>query len=365
MPNLRRHFYTLLTVLRQQLSELITFNHHTRPWHMPIMAAISVSFPIFLAAYLGQLPYGLTASLGAMVFLNLPYQGSFLFRMMQILACSFGFVACFSLGVMTHLLPILTLPFIGFVSFWVALFTRYYRLSPPAGVFMIMSASIGLFIPIESMQIPFYVGLIALGCLFSGMIACLYTLITMYQKHDFIAVKPFYYHDDMLVDSTVVALTMVLATATALALDMPRPYWVTASCFVIITGMTFRSMWTKQIQRIIGTAFGMITAWCLLSLNLNPWGIAIAIMLLVATIETLIVRNYALAIIFVTPMTLLIAESGQHANGEHLPIILARFWDTLVGCTIGVIGGLVMHNHRIRPKLHQLDCHLRNKFHIH
>ncbi len=47
---------------------------------------------------------------GAMVFLNLPYQGSFLFRMMQLLACSFGFVVCFSLGFIAQVVPVMTLP---------------------------------------------------------------------------------------------------------------------------------------------------------------------------------------------------------------------------------------------------------------
>ena len=67
-------------------------------WHMLVMAGIAASLPIFLAASIGRWQDGLIASLGAMVFLNLPYQGSFLFRMVQLLACSFGFVACFSLG---------------------------------------------------------------------------------------------------------------------------------------------------------------------------------------------------------------------------------------------------------------------------
>ena len=79
-------------------------------WHMPVMAGIAASLPIFLAASIGRWQDGLIASLGAMVFLNLPYQGSFLFRMVQLLACSFGFVACFALGFIAQVAPVMTLP---------------------------------------------------------------------------------------------------------------------------------------------------------------------------------------------------------------------------------------------------------------
>lgn len=359
---------TITSLLKRQINDLIRFNYqHSRAWHMPVMAAIATSFPIFLGAYFDQLSSGLVASLGAMVFLNLPYQGTFFFRMTQVLACSFGFVACYAVGLITHLEPRLTLPLLFFVTFWVALFGRYFRLTPPAGTFILMAAAIALFMPIAPLQIPFYIGLIGLGCLFSGVIACIYTLSLFAGGKQNTHSEPFAYRDDMMVDSALVATTVTASLAVALLLDMSRPYWVTVSCFTIITGMTVLSIWTKQLQRVIGTFFGMAVAWGLLLFDLNPWQVAIAMLLLVVIIETLVVRNYALAIAFVTPLTILMAEySSQvvHTANAETSVIIARFWDTLLGCVIGLLGGMIIHSRRLRPSLHRFDQRLARIFRI-
>ncbi len=363
MPH-HRPKHPIMPRIDQQLSQLIQFNRPARAWHMPVMAGIAASLPIFLAASIGRWQDGLIASLGAMVFLNLPYQGSFLFRMVQLLACSFGFVACFSLGFIAQVVPVMTLPLLGFIGFWVAVFGRYFRLAPPAGVFMIISAALGMFLPSQVHQMPYFIGVLSLGCLLSGMIACVYTLVLMYQQRDHSSAPSFGYADDMIVNSSIVAVAIVLSVAIALMLDLPRPYWAAASCFVIITGISFQSIWIKQLQRLIGTALGMLVAWWILSLNLSAWGVALAVMALVMIIETLVVRNYALAIVFVTPMTLLIAENGQIIETDHMQIILARFWDTLIGCLVGLVGGFVIHSPRLRPKLSAIDHSIRRRLHI-
>lgn len=344
-----------IELIKGEVKHLVTFNYHPRPWHMPLVAGMAISFPVFIGAYFGQLAIGLLASLGSMVFLNLPYEGSLFYRLSQVLACSFGFVACFAVGLITHVVPILTLPLVFFVAFWVALFSRYYQLSPPAGVFIIMATAIALFMPTPLAQVPYYVGLIGLGCLFSGIVASTYSLVLLANSPS--SEPPIFgYKQDMLVDSLLIALISTLSLAVALWLGMPRPYWVLVGCYVVIVGMSFRSMWMRQVQRIVGTGLGMLVAWLLVLLNPNAWEVAIAILMLSFLIETLVVRNYAVGAIFITPMTILIAEyaNPNMANASmavHEAMILSRFLDTVLGCIIGVIGGWVMHSKVFRPKL--------------
>ena len=229
---------------------------------------------------------------------------------------------------------------------------------------MIISAALGIFLPAQVHQMPYLIGVLSLGCFVSGMIACVYTLVLMYQQRDHSSAPSFGYADDMIVNSSIVALAIVLSVAIALMLGLPRPYWATASCFVIINGISFQSIWIKQLQRLIGTALGMLVAWWVLSLDLSAWGVALAVMALVMIIETLVVRNYALAIVFVTSMTLLIAENGQILETDHMQIILARFWDTLIGCLVWLVGGFVIHSPRLRPKLSAIDHSIRRRLHI-
>ena len=116
--------------IKHPLTTLTQFNRNPRPWHMPLFVAFAISFPVMIGAYLSDLRMGLLASLGAMVILNLPYTGSLLSRMTTVLACSFGMVACFAVGLVAHNVPILTIPLMFFVTFWCTLFSRYYNTKP-------------------------------------------------------------------------------------------------------------------------------------------------------------------------------------------------------------------------------------------
>ena len=71
-----------------ELSHLLTVNQSRRPWHMPIIAAIAISFPVFVGAYFGALSSGIKASLGAMVILNLPLVGSLLLSCLGVIIVS-------------------------------------------------------------------------------------------------------------------------------------------------------------------------------------------------------------------------------------------------------------------------------------
>lgn len=123
-------------LLKEPLGDLTTLKPHMRPWHMPLVAGIAISLPVFIGVYVGEIQSGLLASLGANVILNLPYQGSFMHRMVTVLACSAGMIVCFATGLIAHVLPMATLPLMLFVAFWVALFSRYYKLPPPGGLFI-------------------------------------------------------------------------------------------------------------------------------------------------------------------------------------------------------------------------------------
>ncbi len=118
-----------------------------------------------------------------------------------------------------------------------------------------------------------------------------------------------------------------LSLAIAQALQLDRPYWVPVSCLAVIQGVSLRAVWNRQLQRVLGTAIGMLLAWSLLSLPLDPWRIALLVILLVFVIESLVVRHYGLAVIFITPLTILLAEAatlGAAPLAELIAVALHR-----------------------------------------
>ncbi|HRV79067.1 MAG TPA: FUSC family protein, partial [Thauera sp.] len=108
------------------------------------------------------------------------------------------------------------------------------------------------------------------------------------------------------------------------------------------------AVWNRQLQRVLGTAIGMLFAWWLLSLPLDAWRIALLVILLVFVIESLVVRHYGLAVIFITPLTILLAEAATLGAAPLAELIESRFIDTVLGCIVGLVGGICLHSARFR-----------------
>ena len=162
-----------------ELNHLLTVNRSQRPWHMPIIAAIAISFPVFVGAYFGDLSSGIKASLGSMVILNLPLVGALPYRLVTVMAWGFAMILSFALGLMAQQLPVLRIPVFILIGFGVVMLGRYYRQPPPAGLFVLMAGAIALFIPVPLEDVVSAIGLVLLGSGASMLLALLYTLFLL------------------------------------------------------------------------------------------------------------------------------------------------------------------------------------------
>ena len=347
-----------------ELSHLLTVNQSRRPWHMPIIAAIAISFPVFVGAYFGALSSGIKASLGAMVILNLPLVGSLPYRLVTVMTWGFAMSLCFALGLVAQQLPFLRLPVFALVAFAVIVLGRYYRQPPPAGLFVMMAGAIALFIPMPLVQVLPATGLVMLGSGFAMVMALLYSLFLLATRPS--APAPIYtYEPDTIIESMIVTGFVSLALLTALVLELSYPYWVAVSCFIIIQGIHLRTMWIKQIHRLLGTLIGVGLAGWMLSWGLPMWGVAVTILAMMLCIESLVDRHYGLAVIFITPLTIFIAEYGSGlplAPQLYQEVMRARLLDTALGCLIGLSGGLVMHSPTLRAPLRRVETWLLARF---
>ena len=134
----------LWALLRRELRQLLQFNRSDRRWQLPFCAALASGLPLMVGLYFDHIEYGLVSSLGGLIFLYTPAT-PLAHRMMVLMSCSFGMIACHALG-------------------------------PPRGVFFMMAASIGAFSPVELLELPLRVGLFTLGCLLACLIAFFYSL---------------------------------------------------------------------------------------------------------------------------------------------------------------------------------------------
>jgi hypothetical protein len=332
-----------------EVCHLTTIHASDRAWPMPFAAALATGLPVLIGAFFNRLDYGLVSSLGGLTFLYLP--GTPLYhRMVFVMACAFGMTTCYALGMMSHFFPLAMMPMLVFIAIMVTMISRFYRMPPPGSLFFIMAASIGAYTPAAPLQVPLMVGLVAMGSALACLIGFLYSVYMLRTRTP----KPVERlhaptFDFVVFDSVIIGAFVGISLAAAQALQLEKAYWVPVSCLAVIQGASLRAVWNRQVQRILGTAIGLLLAWGLLALPLNPWNIPFMMMVLTFVIESTVVRHYAFAAIFITPLAILLAEASTLGHQQSATaLVQARFFDTFLGCFVGFIGGICLHNPRFR-----------------
>ncbi|MGE5650763.1 MAG: FUSC family protein [Bacillota bacterium] len=348
----------LQALVREELRQLTIVQASDRAWQMPFAAALASGLPLLVGAYFDHLGYGLVSSLGGLVFLYLP--GTPLYhRMVTLMACAFGMIACYTLGLMSHFFPVAMTPVLAAIALLVMMVCRYYGMGPPGGLFFIMAASIGAYSPVELLQLPLQVGLIAMGSVLACAIGFFYSVYIL-RRHapKPVAPLPQPTFDFVVFDSVVIGAFVGISLAAAQLLQLQKAYWVPVSCLAVIQGASLRAVWTRQLHRVIGTSVGLLLSWGLLLIPLDKWSISLTMMALTFVIESIVVRHYALAAAFITPLTILLAEAATLGHGSPYALVEARFFDTVLGCFVGLIGGICLHSPRFREMAGRWVRHL-------
>lgn len=327
-----------------RLRPLIELGEQRRPPGFLVVAALAVGLPVLVGAALGSFSSSVLASMGALVILYMR-QTALSHRFSTLAACSFGFLFSFLFGVLTSFDPYLSAFTLGLTVFVVTLTCRFYRLPPPGSFFFILVACLARTLPFEYELIAERAGTLTFGCLGATLLGLVYTLLqgrrgvtTATPAHD-----PVPERVALMLEAGVIALFIAGGYLLALLVGLDNPYWVPVSTAAIMQGATFRAVWHRHIHRIVGTVVGMGLVWLIFSFSPGPWVLAGLIMLLSFVIETLVTRNYGLAVIFITPLTVIFAEASV-ASGNIDGLVMARLVDIVLGSLIGWVGGWVIHH---------------------
>lgn len=75
------------------------------------------------------------------------------------------------------------------------------------------------------------------------------------------------------------------------------------------------------------------------------------ILLMQFVVEMLITRNYGYAVIFITSLTLMLAEFGSAIANHPNELVVARFTDIIIGSLTGAIGGYFLYHQKLKSKV--------------
>lgn len=148
-------------------------------------------------------------------------------------------------------------------------------------------------------------------------------------------------------ESIIYGAVVGIALLVAILLELENPYWVPTSCMAVMQGVTTKHIWTRAAQRVLGTFVGLGLTWFVLQLHMTALSICISILLLQIIVEFLVVRNYGIAVVFISMLTIFLAEPNISLIGDADQLISTRFFDILIGSSIGAFGGWMLYNEQI------------------
>ncbi|MEZ0538901.1 FUSC family protein [Fibrella arboris] len=333
------------------LKQLFEFKETDRKWHIPVLAGLSVGIPILAGYFTGTLPGGKLASMAGLVILYI-HSIRIANRLIILMACSFGIMVSFSVGSLFSFNPLLAPLLLGLYAFIVHVALYYLKMTrPPGNFFFIMIASVAVCLPFNLSTIPQNIGFIGIGTMISFALAVIYSLLTI-KSHpndsQTITVAKSKYVN--LIESATFGSMVGLALLIANLLKLENPYWVPTSCAAVMQGVSTKHIWQRSVQRILGTFIGLGVTWVILLLQPTPLVFCLGIIALQLIVEFLVVRNYGLAVIFITVLTLFLAESGRSLAVDPTALIIARFIDIFIGSVLGGIGGWMLYSERLRYK---------------
>ena len=125
-----------------------------------------------------------------------------------------------------------------------------------------------------------------------------------------------------------------VAGAVATAVGGSHPYWAMVAVCAVMGAPDLTGRLTRGLHRVVGTLVGVGVAALILPLHpRGVWAVLVIVALQVGA-ELLVGRNYALALLCVTPLALMM---GQLAHEVPLrPLLTDRALETVFGAAVGI-----------------------------
>ena len=290
----------------------------------------------------------LTASLAGLVILYIPNTKDIFEMMMKMFVCSFGMIISYIFGlVFSFNMWVAPLAF-GIFSGIVYYLVKYFNLKPPGSFFFIMMASMAIGLPHHWETIPQRIGIFTIGTLNACFICLIYGLLKskkgIKSNLTTLEINPYV----NFVESFIVGICMLASVLVGQIFELEYPYWIPISSLAVLQGVSRYHIWKRGLHRVIGTIIGLGIAWIIFSYVKDMLWICVAIVCLQIIVEMLITRHYALAVVFLTPMGILLAETGSSTSLNPDYLLKMRLLEILIGSAIGCIGGWFLYNEKIR-----------------
>lgn len=129
-------------------------------------------------------------------------------------------------------------------------------------------------------------------------------------------------------------LAVLAAGALATGVGIGHPYWAMVSAVVPLAARSRSAQVTRGVQRIVGTGVGLVVAGVVLALEPEGLVLVLVVVALQVVAELLVGRNYALALVAITPLALLMVHLASPVPARDL--LVDRGVETVIGVAVGL-----------------------------
>lgn len=115
-----------------------------------------------------------------------------------------------------------------------------------------------------------------------------------------------------------------------------HPYWAILTATIVINQWHDRRVATRRAaHRAVGTLLGVGVFWAVSAFEPTAWWTVVAVLVCMIGQYILLSMNYAIGLIFITPMALLSVEASG-TGGTIASISFDRFIDTIIGAGVAL-----------------------------
>ncbi len=315
---------------------------------MAIRAAVCVGVPLLVLWGLDRLDLSVFASFGAFAALYGRFEG---FRDRLLMQISAAAVVLASMLIGTSLavfgLPLIVrVVVLAAVAALVTLISHVFRWHPPGALFAVFAGGATATLPVDASA---FIDVLVVG----GASVAFSLAVTVVMA--FVGRTPWRSESPLVRavadrQAGAVALTVgigvLLAGIAGLLIVGSHWYWAMVGAVAALGGAHVNARIIRGLQRLIGTVLGVFIAAGLLALDLPPIVTVLVAVLCQAGAEMFVSRNYGIAMLFITPLALLMIEMAVPVEPEQL--LSDRLLDTVVGVLVGTLVAVVSAGFRRR-----------------
>lgn len=330
---------------RNDFRSLFAIREAPGRWRIALQAALSIGIPAVGFAIAGQSQLGLLASTGSFTALHLATRSRHE-RLVWLPFIGVGLVLSTAIGAVASVNFVTTVVALFAVAVVASVLCLGWAMGPPGGMFFMLAAGVGARLagPTslggDGLAFVVVVGMVAVGAAIAYLVVAAPLLVPRVRRfNEQLRVdQPSRRFEIDSVTRTIVVRIAVAAGIGAIAaapLGVHRVYWVLLTVIVILqNGHQVRFGATRAVQRVLGTFAGLGVFALVLLWNPHDLVLAFLLTLLQFSVELVVVRNYGLALVLITPLALVIATQGASVNVGQ--VVGERVFDTLLGSGIAL-----------------------------